>query len=181
MRDAWLKHKMQRFIKRRTVPKGLANDADAQTDEIVALFNAIRARAPLHGYEEWWARFEREIAEIMETRAWPTEYEIKRAALAVPRDRAVGKSGGEWELDPERVAADRINAGEAVGDEYLFGMGCAKMLKRGLVHESALAPYRRALTENIRQMYSEGEAQTFLGDLHSRHEDAKRALGLGNA
>ena len=59
--------------------------------------------------------------------------------------------GGEYtgELKPMKtsmqIAADRINAGEVVGDHWIAGVGAEALLEAGLVTQTQIDGYKRGL------------------------------------
>lgn len=78
---------LDRLLSRLTPPRGLT--PQAQLDETAALMRAIDRAAPGGGLDVWWTKFEDALLGAQETRAWPTVFEVQRAANSMlDRDKA---------------------------------------------------------------------------------------------
>lgn len=83
MRDQFLQSKFTALLGRLSPPQAIRSSEALQADEIASLVSSVKSTAPRDGYEEWWPRFEASLLDLMQTRAWPTRNEIKRAAASV--------------------------------------------------------------------------------------------------
>ena len=172
-REAFLTEQLQRFLtERRVAPKSLSTP-QARADETKALARIVLTRAPRDGFEEWWDEVERFIGSHADTRAWPTEKEMLAATHAA---RVPGKTAGgpreEFKLDPAMVAANKIKAGEAVGEDWLWGRLSLELTKGGLVSEYELQRYRDAFAKNAEAIYGKPEAARMMDERRARHRDA---------
>lgn len=145
-REEWLSDSLQRYLDRRSMPQGFKDKPAAVRDEIQALVKTLFRLAPVREYSDWWDDFSDRLAEDAKTRAWPTQGEMKDAARAI---RKAGvqplRTESEWQLDPMKIAAQRIRDGESVGNEWLFGRCCVEMMDAHMITDADLAPYRSAL------------------------------------
>jgi hypothetical protein len=159
IRDDFLASALARYLARRSVPRGLADSERAQRDEIAALLDVLIRKAPTQGYEGWWQSVERHLGENAETRAWPDEAELAKAASAVARSMPATVKGS---APPMRTAVEideaRILNGEPVSCYRLWGRGADEMLARGQVTLADLERYRKSLRHDWRRLYGEEEA-----------------------
>lgn len=172
IRVEYLTTKLQSYLLRRTMPRGLDGKPDAQTEELSALISCLGRYAPKENYDEWWGNFERVLGEDAQTRAWPTEGEIKAAAtkLRKPGGVRVAEAG---DSDPLELNAKRIRNREAVGDEYLFGRRAVELLQSGKVTMSDIRPYRSALYFSEKDFYGEEMAKSREEERLRKHERAE--------
>lgn len=177
-REDFLSQRLGRYLKRRTVPRGLADSIEAQMDEMRALLAVLTRKAPRDDYEDWWDAVERSLGENAETRAWPDEAEMSKACTAAYRGVRVGDSEArtDWVLDPHAVMAKRIKAKEAVGEDWVYGRLCVEMIQKGLVSEHELRPYRLAIYQGFKDTATEAEADRRVAELQRKHEMAKAVL-----
>ena len=94
---------------------------------------------------------------------WPAEVSITNWArglqapltskpqLVLPRPAIASQK--KWHLDPHDVAAKRMNAGEAVGEGYVWGRNGDLLVKRGLVSGAVRGDYQRGSIRHHVNLY----------------------------
>ncbi len=169
--------RLKRFLERRSIPRALENKPTAIADEVRALVAAIGRYAPqAPALSDWWDAFEARLGEGNVTRAWPTEGEIKAAAMAGKKSERIDASGS-FELDSAAIWAKRMLAGEPVGDDCFYGGMAIEMLNRGLVSMNDIRPYRSAMYFSRKEFYGEvvaREKENADIDRHSYSEQVAR-------
>lgn len=180
-RTDWLTDRFKRYLDRRTMPQGLKDKPKAQVEEIQALIARLLKDAPGQGYQDWWDDFSDTLAANAQTRAWPTEFEIARAAKDIRSAHALTKpkfvtadtaDDGQQRID---MISARIKAGQAIGESYLYGRDCVELLDRAFVTEEDLKPYRSSLFFTFRDVYGEDEAKAREAKLWEKHRQALAA------
>lgn len=179
-RNEWLTQSLSRYLDRRTMPQGFKDKPQAQRDEIAALVRTLIKLAPSAGYQDWCAEFIERLAMDAQTRAWPTQSEMQAAARAL-RKSAIRAFDAESKVkfDPLAIAAKRIRAGEAVGDEYLWGRCCVEMQREHGVTDEELKPYRSALFFADKAMVDEAGALEREAQRKELHQVAKQRIWEG--
>lgn len=81
-----LTNRMAAFLSRRTAPKAIAGNVEAQKAEMAALVRAAMRYAPRDGLHQWWQEFEDALLSRMKTHGWPIQSEIDAAAKAIRRE-----------------------------------------------------------------------------------------------
>lgn len=173
-RDEWLTDSLQRYLDRRTMPQGLKDKPGAQRDEAQALVKALLRQAPSKGYQDWWEDFSERLAEDAQTRAWPTEGEIKKAAASLRRVSST-TTVQPGEIDPLEAAARRINAGESVGDGFIYGIDAVGLVRKHGITYAQLRAYRSAAYFADKATYGEEKAKAREAARIAKHEDAEAA------
>lgn len=79
-------NRMASFLSRRTAPKAIAGNNDAQKAEMAALVRAVMRHAPRDELHRWWQEFEDALLSRMKTHGWPIQSEIDAAAKAIRRE-----------------------------------------------------------------------------------------------
>lgn len=171
-RVEFLRAKISEYLERRTMPRGLADKPKAQEAELGALIHCLTRYAPRNEYGEWWGKVVSQLAENSETRAWPTEGEIKKAAMGVRGKQTKHVAEGD-EIDPLVILSGRMERGEHVGDGCLYGRVAVDMLARGLVTQNTLRKYRSGLYFRLKKVYGEEKAREMEAELIQRHDDAE--------
>ena len=175
-REDFLRTKLKQFLERRSMPRQLDGKPQAIAEEIQALAVAVGKFAPRGDYEDWWPRFIERLDEESKTRAWPTAFEMKNAAKGLSGPVSKHMAEGN-ETDPLEINAKRMNAGDPVGDGYLYGRLAAELLAKGLVSEATMRAYRSGLFFNAKAAYGEEGALKLEAEWKDRHEDALAAQG----
>jgi hypothetical protein len=171
-RENFLTDKLTSYLDRKSPPRSLGTQA--QFHEAASLQRCLMRHAPEQGYEDWWRRFEDRLDEDAKTRAWPTAGEIKTAARATTGSPFRRISQGN-EIDPLDVNAKRMNASEAVSDDYLYGRRAVELLESGKVTEDQILDYRPALISRFNETWGEPIAKMKVAELEARHAAAETA------
>lgn len=121
----------------------------------------------------------RMVRQTYKGRSWPTVSHMIDAM-----DRVAKRSGGavaiadeapKWSLDPLAIMARRMNEGEAVGDEWLYGQNAARLIASGLVPADTLRKYRSALYFAAKDGSGADNAKTMEAAWLERHKAAEVA------
>lgn len=173
IREDFLSNRLTGYLDRRSMPKGFEKKPAARDAELQALIRCMCRFAPRERYDDWWNIFEDKLAEDAKTRAWPTEGEIKSAALATrpSASKAIAEAG---DFDPIAINAARIERGEAVGDGWLWDRLAVDLLTCGRVSIAQLRPYRSALYFSEKKLYGEEVARRNEQDRDQRHVEAEK-------
>lgn len=75
---------------------------------------------------------------------------------------------------PVIAAAKCMNAGEAIGDDWLYGRLCIELMATGDVDQETLRKYRSALYFTMKDVWGETIARQNEDALIARHESASR-------
>ena len=156
-----------RWLDRFTPPTRLKANDQARQDEAESLFKVLLRSAPQTGYADWVAGVLLVTEGTMKTRAWPTVHELG-AACANSRKKPTGPKE-EVQFDHLRINANRIHAGESVGDGYLYGRAAHEMIAKGYILEGDLDRHRSSLFFGMKKIWGEQEALRIEFDLKRRH------------
>lgn len=120
----------------------------------------------------------RRVRQTYKGRGWPTVSHMVDAMNATARTAVAVVDGAapKWRLDPLEIAARRINEGEAVGDEWLYGRNALLLTRTGRVTGQKLQEYRDSFADSLRELYETAEAENMLSRMMQRHADAE-AMG----
>ena len=177
LHDADLKSKLTRFLGRKSPPKLLDSKPDMQSDEIAALVSALKRVAPRDPgrLTAWWETFQPILSESC-GRMWPTEKEIAQAGRSASerlREDHPSKPTDAFRIDPAELAARRMSQGEAVGENWLYGVSACELIARGLVDEVTMRKYRSAAYFNRKDFYGEERARQWENEAIERHEHGR--------
>lgn len=148
MRNEQIKSLTMKMLSRLNPPRAMASNPEAMKSEVEFLIGRINALAPNKNYGSWFEEFEVSIFENLESRTWPTSKEISKAAQQIApqrlefRDMTGDNKGG---TDAFKINANRIKRGESVCETYVNGKLADELVKRGLITDQDLAPYREAI------------------------------------
>ena len=167
--------RLKRFLDRRTMPKFLDAKPQAISDELGAMTRTIARFAPRGDMSEWWDKFESDIGRRNSTRSWPSDGEIEASCKAVsaPIRNSIAEPGT---VDEYAIASRRIQNGESIGDEWLYGRKAVELVQRGLATDGALRPYRSALYFRAKDMWGPERAAEYERELQDRHEEAALSM-----
>ncbi len=150
-RNEELKELMLKVLGRLNAPRAVAGNPEGMKQEAEFLCNSIIKLAPSRDYRDWFADFELEVFNNLETRTWPTAKEISKAAKTISQRRPQFKelvrplTPEGYKPDPLKINAARIKAGQPVCQSYIVGSQSDLLLRKGLVDEYDLDPYREAM------------------------------------
>lgn len=171
-REEQITEEFSDWLDRYTAPRSLQENEKARHAEMRALVKAILRFAPKVDYLSWLERVTSQLDYQQKTRSWPTVSEVGAVASNINKANP-SHQGSEWTLDPLKIAAKRINGGEAVGDEWLYGRRAVELLASGEVHMDTLRPYRSSLYFRAKKLYGEEQARAMEADWIARHESAE--------
>lgn len=157
-RKSEISTRLIRFLDRRSVPMHLSDKPSAQQDEIDALLQCVLRYAPRADYMPWLERLISEMSANAKTRGWPSEADVASAAREMSKVGSIKPADG-GEIDFLQVVADRMNEGEAVGDECFYGRIAQRLLDSGKVSEATMRKYRSAWYFNAKDVYGEEKAR----------------------
>lgn len=119
------------------------------------------------------------IRQTYKGRSWPTVSHMvdamERVAKRSGGDVAIANEAPKWALDPLAVMAGRMNEGEAVGDEWLYGQNAARLIASGLVPADTMRKYRSALYFAAKDDCGADIAKTMEAGWLARHAAAEVA------
>tara|TARA_R100001369_G_scaffold16867_4_gene31985 strand:- start:1361 stop:1984 length:624 start_codon:yes stop_codon:yes gene_type:complete len=164
-----------RWMDRYSPRRALQQNETALKDEVNALMRVIWKMAPREDYENWLAKVLNQLDYQMKTSAWPTVAEIGAACSNQNKARILSNplSAEPFSLDPVKIAAKRMNAGESVGDAWLYGRNSLDLMATGLVTGDTLRRYRSALYFSAKDTYGEGKAKRMEAEWLLRHGKAE--------
>ena len=173
--DSELTMRIGRLLQRKEPRAKIRDNAQALKDETSALVGAVRRNCPARGDDliDWWERFEVAVGEACGD-FWPNEKAViaacKTASQAMPKARDM--TGG-WSLDPYAINARRMENGDPVGENYLYGQDACELISRGLVTRETMEAYRKGAYWARRNLYGKDKANAWEAEQKARHESAK--------
>lgn len=135
------------YLNSRTPPRAIAGKPGMQAEEADRILRTLCRYNPRGNLLDWWQRVEDELSATCETYAWPLPRDFAKAAERASkamRGDIKSEPSGHWEPDPVKVAADRMSAGESVGEHWLYGPLAVEVEARGDVSAETLQRYRSA-------------------------------------
>lgn len=119
-------------------------------------------------------RVEDGFQKLMETtkaRDWPRVEEFVKAMEAT-----APRSSGEitFALNP----ADKIRAGQPIGDSYIYGRAAVELIRDEGLTEDDFKPYRSGMFFAGRDAHGEDIARRIEGEMRLRHDRARVDAGL---
>ena len=169
-----IQSRLTRFLDRKQMPRRLEGKGGAMEDEVRALCAVIERNAPRDSERlaAWWPRFEAILGEICGA-MWPTEKELRDAAAKVSADMPQSAAPEAVKLDPVELAAKRMNAGEPVGDEWLWGILSCELIASGAITETTMRRYRSGQYFARKRLYGEDAARKWESEMQARHDGAR--------
>lgn len=147
-RNDELRNNTMKLLARLNAPRAVQGNTDAMKTEAQFLVDRVVKLAPSRQYTDWFTDFEEALLGNLETRTWPTAKEISKAAkdIAPKRPEIIDYTQqNKYEVDDLKINAQRINRGEAVAESYITGTYAEQMVRKGLVTQEQLQPYREYL------------------------------------
>lgn len=175
LHDSDITARFSRFLDRKALPRRLDGKPMAQDDEMRALVATITRYAPRHppALAAWWPVFEGALSEACGD-YWPGEKQIKPAAQQASKDapKMRDETGGP-DMRPIAVAARRMQAGEAVGEAFLYGRMAVEMIAERLVDQDTMQRYRSGAFLARKATHGDDAALAWEAEAKVRHEAAK--------
>lgn len=150
-RNDELRNSTMKMLARLNAPRAVAGNSEAMKQEAEFLCNSVIKLAPSRGYGDWFADFELEVFNNLETRTWPTSKEISKAAKTIaPRrpefNELVHPMTSEgYKPDTFKINAARIKNYQPVCEKYIVGSEAEHMIRKGYIDENDLQPYKEYL------------------------------------
>lgn len=174
-RNAALHEEFTRWLGRYSPRRALQHNEQALGDEVNALMRMVLKMAPSSDYLTWLEKVTTNLDFQMKTSAWPTVAEVGAACSNMNKHHALNnpKARHAGQKSPMQIAADRMNAGDAVGDEWLYGRNAVELIHAGLVGPDIMRGYRSALYFSAKAVYGEEIAKRREADWIAKHESAE--------
>lgn len=147
------------FLKNYRVPDGMGHPQQAaEIQDIAEAMNSRIGNTPdLQAFESRVRASLQTLRGSYKSRTWPTVAHVldatavseakalegQRRAEAMDAAASRGRTSGGF--DPLEINAARMNAGEAVGDQWLYGRQAVALMATGLVSAETLKKYRSGL------------------------------------
>jgi hypothetical protein len=150
--------RLRAYLDRRTMPKSLEGKPAAIAAEVESMANAIMryAGSPLR---DWWPRFEEVLVEANETRSWPTAGECAKAARSISAPSLRPAEAGD--INSDAIWAKRITSGQACSEHHCWGRPGVELIRKGLISEADLEPFRKRFYFKRVDTYGEAAAREF--------------------
>lgn len=166
-----LTNRMSGYLARRTPPKGLGADDGLKAKQIGEYVSILRRFAPEGDpLTEWWRAFESALADVSETWAWPAPKDVVRAAKAAGSSSK--PTGNGWAIDSVAINLARLNAGEPIGEDWLWGRGAIRLEAAGASRQ-VLRSARLRMADAMAAIYTPEAVRDRLRELKDRHEAAR--------
>jgi hypothetical protein len=175
IRQAEIAKALTEWLESYSPPRSMAGNVEALQRESERLLSVLTKFAPAEGYNGWVSSVLEQCAYQMKTRAWPTVGELGATCSNARKARQGEPTLTTFTFDVHELNANRMKAGEAVGEGYLYGCEAVELIARGLVDRETMTRYRSAAFLSRKKMHGEESALAWEADAKQRHEDAKQA------
>lgn len=175
LRQAEIAKMLAQWLESYTPPRSMAGNAEALQRESERLLSVLTKFAPQEGYNGWVSSVLEQCSYQMKTRAWPTVGELGAACSNARKAMKPSEKPAAFVLDVHELNANRMKAGEAVGEGYLYGREAVEMIARGLIDQETMTKYRSAAFFRRKDIHGEEAALAWEAEAKQRHEDAKTA------
>ncbi len=155
-------------------PRSMAGNKEAMQRESERLLAVLTKFAPPDGYNGWVSSVLEQCSYQMKTRAWPTVGELGAACSNARKARQADAAPTVFAFDIYELNANRMKAGEPVGEGYLYGREAVEMIARGLIDRETMTKYRSAAFFRRKEIHGEDAALAWEADAKERHESAKK-------
>lgn len=172
--------KLNDFLRRYKRPDHL--DQSEALNELREMAEELNGLMPASfSPEDLAARIDAALRHIRQTykgRAWPTVSHMvdamDRVAKLSGAPAIQGADAPKWAMDSMATAARRMNAGEPVGDEWLYGRNAVRLTRSGLVPSDTMRQYRSALYFAAKDATGHDIAVRMEESWRKRHAEAER-------
>lgn len=175
-RKQFIEARLNEYLDRKEPPRSLSGNHEAQAKEQFALSAFLAKNMPQDGFTDLLDATLEAVEADAKSRFWPTIFELRKAIEVAAKRVGVTSRGDAEEKSPLEINFDRIERGEAVPEEWLFGRRAAQLLRKG-VHKVRLDEYRQAALQNKSDVLGAVAAQEWAQAIKQRHhaELAKEA------
>lgn len=161
--------RINEFLKRYRRPEHL--DDQMAMEEIRAMAEAVNARISAslgpEGVKDRVSDICQKVGETYRKRDWPVIAAFVDVAASMPGDRKAQETYTEDRLGPNIEA---MLAGEAVGEECLYGEMAHRILATGRVTPNVMQDYRRGLYEGARAVWGDDAAAANIAAREAHHD-----------
>lgn len=163
------------WLDRYVPPTNLRGNDRAKGDELDAQVRMLLRYAPNDRVEDWIQRLTDRLDRSMKTSAWPRVAQIEDECTAMRREDhqtaggPVGDGNESWKPDHLKIAASRMQAGGAVGEDYLWGRYAAALLRRGLVTTATIEQYRGHAYRAKAKIHPQAQVDQWLAEKNQMH------------
>lgn len=116
-----------------------------------------------------------DVCENFRGTGWPKTAVFVTSMESINRHKApveVKSAQGGLVVDPIAIACRRMNAGELVGDDWIYGRRCHELMASGEVSQDTLRKYRSAIYFSFKDVWGEDTARRLEAEMIARHEAA---------
>lgn len=178
---------VKRWLDRYSPPASMRDKENAVQDEANAITRTIISYTPSTDAPGWVNSVLSRLETRMKTRAWPTVREVTDACMAQRRDDSLRNApvmtGNGTERPPDidsyKIAAKRMNTNQPVGEGYLFGILCVRLLEKGLVNQVTIDAYRDAAWKS--RAKGSGSVDAANHWLNEQQKEHQRAIDVERA
>lgn len=174
LRQAEIAKALAQWLESYTPPRNMAGNPEALQRESERLLGVLTKFAPQDGYNGWVSSVLEQCAYQMKTRAWPTVGELGSACSNARKALKPSEKPKPFVMDIYELNANRMKAGEPVGEAYLYGREAVEMIARGLVDQETMTKYRSAAFFARKDIQGEEAALAWEADAKGRHESAEQ-------
>jgi hypothetical protein len=176
LRNSEISGMMTRWLERFTPPLQIRDNERAQQDEAKALLGVLLKFAPQTGYDQFVSRAFDLLEYQMKTRAWPTKGELGAVCSNLRKDAPrPAELTTSATLDPVDIMARRMQRGEPVGEEWLYGRSACDLIASGKVDDCTMRRYRSGAHFARKDLYGQEAAQRWEDEAKARHDAARAA------
>jgi hypothetical protein len=175
-RNEALYEEFTRWLGRYSPRRTLQQNEQALGDEINALMRMVLKMAPSSDYLRWLEKVTTNLDFQMKTSAWPTVAEVGAACSNMNKHEALNNPKRASQFVPKtpmQIAAKRMNEGDAVGDEWLYGRSAVELIEACLVPADTMRKYRSALYFAAKDVWGEDIAKRREAEWIAKHESAE--------
>lgn len=160
--------KIRNFLGTRAVPRHLANDG-AREEVIGQIVGVVSKHAPDSDVESWIGQVIEKAMIAQKGNAWPS-VQVWAIAVGGVAHESAGPVKDSGAYDPhsqtfgDRVFAERLIKGEAVGEHDVFGARADRCLREGRFGLDRLRSYQKAFYYKHKDIYGPESAKRFLAE-----------------
>lgn len=167
-----LTSRLGEYLARRVPPKSFGGDENLKSEQMNEYIRILRRFAPEgDALAAWWRTFADRLSDETDTWAWPSPKDVARAARAA--GATAKPAGGGWRPDSVQINLDRLNAGQPIGEDWLWGRNALRLEAAG-ASRHVLRQRRVQLAEGMAETHPPDQVRAKLLDLKARHEAARR-------
>ena len=154
---AWLQEELKRYdVPPNHTPDRARQEMDAMVEDINSEITSSVEQSSL---DHILSKMSQDIRKNTRSRSWPTIYTLTKAAQKCSETQATAIAGPRQPhvFDSDKIAANRINAGEPVAQSYITGTGADRLVEKKLVKPQQIDRYKRGLEQQREDVYGKPE------------------------